>query len=293
MIDASTELLKVHAWLKRHGYENGLTPEKFESLNALSSEDDRYVDAFYHQPWDDEDQPVGFVCYATPSSSGGGWGTTIFVVRAFASTDTPWLVYGTEFEPHGHDMEPHLCFGSFATLEYALALSCHLHNHDSFEINVIEEDLERGVYVRGQTRYPEACQPATWQQTDRVIQSDLTDQDLLTLIKRNIRCWADFMIARITNKPCEQVVALAREVPVFLENAYITAGSLADSIASTLFCNEQLSNANEYERATQATMQSAKLMPSDYAVFLAACNIGSLDLNHLRNRCWPSKQLLV
>lgn len=109
-------------------------------------------DQYYAREWDEHASGVDL--FATPRKSIGGgepWGTWLEVIKLYDDHEFPYRVRALEYAPWGQDVESSTV-GDYKTLGQALDMAMGIHERGRVEINVIEEDLERGRYVRGSSR---------------------------------------------------------------------------------------------------------------------------------------------
>lgn len=119
-----------------------------EKSQAFQSAHDEY----YATDWDEHTSGVDL--FTTPRKSigaGDPWGTWLEVVKLYGNYECPYRVRALEYAPWGQDVESSTV-GDYQTLGQAMDVALGIHEHGSIEINVIEEDLEQGRYVRGDSR---------------------------------------------------------------------------------------------------------------------------------------------
>ncbi|WP_054068208.1 hypothetical protein [Pseudomonas amygdali] len=119
-----------------------------EQSQAFQSSHDEY----YATDWDEHTSGVDL--FTTPRKSigaGDPWGTWLEVVKLYGNYECQYRVRALEYAPWGQDVESSTV-GDYKTLGQAMDVALGIHEHGSVEINVIEEDLDRGCYVRGDSR---------------------------------------------------------------------------------------------------------------------------------------------
>lgn len=119
-----------------------------EKSQAFQSEHDE------HYATDCDEHTSGVDLFTTPRKSiagGDPWGTWLEVVKLYGDYECPYRVRALEYAPWGQDVESSTV-GDYQTLGQAMDIAMGVHEHGSIEINVIEEDLEQGRYVRGDSR---------------------------------------------------------------------------------------------------------------------------------------------
>ena len=119
-------------------------------------EQPKNVKSNFHQyhatEWDEHTSGVDL--FYTPRKHNGlgeQWGTWLEVVKLYGNYELPYRVRALEYVPWGSDIDASTV-GDYKTLGQALDAAFNIHDHGSIELHVIEEDLDEGRYVKGDSR---------------------------------------------------------------------------------------------------------------------------------------------
>jgi len=135
-------------------------PEFIQILSINSEQEyeemDRSVSSEFYEyvanEWDEHSSGVDL--FTTPTDHkglGDPWGTWLEVVKLYGNYEQPYRVRALEYVPWGSDVDDSIV-GDYKTLGQALDAAFNIHEHGNIELNVINEDEERGCYVRGDSK---------------------------------------------------------------------------------------------------------------------------------------------
>lgn len=152
---------EIPSLLENPDFTRFLGIQSREQFQEIPSKDVGSVHEYVRNPWDEHHETAGvrLVSFTGPKRN-GIYGRSVYVARLYGNSSEPFRVAGSETVPWGNDMDQDMIFEDFASLGQALDFACMIHEKGSFEINVIQENEEAGVYEKGAATSSVPEQPA-------------------------------------------------------------------------------------------------------------------------------------